>query len=130
MRKYIFLLLFTLGSVIPGNSNTHKAGVYQLTKNINGRYVCYGVMIQLEKLSFKKTITQDEISITDAKYSRELRDILVWYVDKSRKTLIIKLKNKNGDFGTGNDITVIISSEAFENARNQSYTFAISTDPI
>ncbi|MGE5432905.1 MAG: hypothetical protein ACM3QX_17625 [Syntrophomonadaceae bacterium] len=130
MRKFLFLLLFTLGSVSLGNSNTHKAGIYQLTKYINERYVCYGVMIQLEKLSFKKIIDQDEISITDAKYSRELKSILVWHVDKSRKTWIIKLKNENGDFGSGDDITVIIKPDAFENVHNQSYTFAISTDPI
>lgn len=130
MRKYLFLLLFTLGYVSLINANTHKAGIYQLTKYINGSYVCYGVMIQLDKLSFKKTVDQDEISITEAKRSRELKDILVWMVDKSRKTLTIKFKNKNGDFGSGDDITVIINPDAFENVRNQSYTFGISTDPM
>lgn len=130
MRKFIILFLFTFGSVIPGNSNAHKAGIYQLTKFINGRHACYGVIIQLDKLSFKKTIAKDELSIIEAKYSRELKDILVRSVDKSQKILVIKIKAESGDFGSGDSINIRIKSAAFESEQNEDYVFSISTDPM
>jgi hypothetical protein len=89
---------------------------------------CWGVLIQLDKLSFNKTVKTNELSIIEQKHDRDIKDIMTWRVEKSRHKLTIKFKKGCGDFGSGNIVDVIIKSSAISGLPKEDITLSISTD--
>ncbi len=103
-------------------------GIFQLVETRNGKKSCWGFIIQLSDLSFKQSIDQDDLTITDAKYARDMKPIMTWAVDNSRKRLTIIFKQGMGDFGSGDDVTVRIRGNALTGEPKQDYVFEIATD--
>jgi hypothetical protein len=104
------------------------ATIQQIVETRQGHKSCWGVLIQLDKLSFNKTVKTNELSIIEQKENSELRNVMTWRVDKSRHKLTIKFKKGCGDFGTGNIVDVIIKSSAISGLPKEDITLSISTD--
>jgi hypothetical protein len=105
-----------------------RGGIHQIVETRNGRTSCWGVVIQLRERTFKKSIDPDELTITDAKHSGDLKSIMIWKVDKDGKRLTIKFEAGTGDFGSGNAVMIGISGSAFKTNPEQGCGFEISTD--
>ena len=126
-------IFFLIGCIIFANTLTATpiktmATIQRIVETREGRKSCWGVLIQLKKLSFKKSIASNELSIIDAKYNRDLKDIMNWSVDKSRKKLTIKFKKGCGDFGSGNSVEVILKSSILAGPHKENIKLSISTD--
>lgn len=105
------------------------AGIWQLIEDRNGRVSCWGVVIQLARLSFPATVQPSAIEVTEAKHSRSLNDVMQWEVDRTRKRLTIRFRPGKGDFGTGNRVEVRIKRDAL-NAGGGILAWVLDTDPL
>jgi hypothetical protein len=105
-----------------------QATIQKIIKTRQGHKSCWGVLIQLDKLSFNKIIKRNELSIIEQKHIHDLKNIMAWSVDKSRHKLTIKFKKGCGDFGTGNIVDVTIKSSAIISSHKENVTLSISTD--
>jgi hypothetical protein len=129
----LFILLLT-GSIFPQEPDKGsgiikpQATIQRIVETRQGHKSCWGVLIQLNKMSFNKTIKANELSIIEQKHGHELKNIMVWSVDKSRHKLTIKFKKGCGDFGSGNIVDVIIKSSAITGLPKEDITLSISTD--
>src|ERR1039458_5058512 len=124
MKKLVIICLVLLSSVVYAGLKTHTAGVFQLIETRNGT-ACWGFVVQLDKLSFEETIGPGELSLVDAKYNRELKDIMTWTVDKSKKVLTVKFKPGMGDFGSGNTVTFVLKPGVFPADENQGFSISL-----
>ena len=120
----IILLPLTILAIPPSS----PASIKRLIETRAGKRSCWGVIIHLKKSEFNKSIPDSEFSIIEAKHSADLKHIMTWSVDKSRKNLIIKFKKGCGDFGTGNAVEVKIKSSAISGQLKKSIVLSISTD--
>jgi hypothetical protein len=127
---YCFAMLLFIGSALFSAPKQKGGSIHQIIETRHGKTSCWGVIIALDRLTFKQKIDNDEISIIEAKHSRDLKDIMTWNVDKTRKKLVITFKKGTGDFGSGNIVTVAIQSSAFVSDEIQTYSWTISTDPL
>lgn len=105
------------------------AGISQLIEERDGRVSCWGVFIQLARLSFPATLQPSAIEMTDAKHDRSLKDVMEWQVDPTRKRLTIRFRPGMGDFGTGNRIEIRIKRDAL-NAGAGVLAWVLETDPL
>jgi hypothetical protein len=109
-----------------------KDGVHPIISQIiekhNGRTSCRGVIIELSSMRFSRSFSDGTFTATDAKYGRDLKPLLSWIIDKTRKRLTIMFRK--GDFGSGNVLTLRIAGSAFESDPDQSFDFTIPTDPL
>ena len=105
-----------------------NGGLYQLVETRNGKRSCWGLIIRLGDLTFNKSIDENELTIRESKHQADLKSIMSWTVDDNGKKLTIEFKRGAGDFGTGDDATVIIRGSAFVSNPEQDYMFQISTD--
>lgn len=113
--------------------STPGARISQLLENRNGKVSCWGVVIQLGHMTFKKRIAARQIRIVEAKHGHELTDIMVWSVTDKGKRLTVKFKENAGDFGTGNVLQINIDRAAFLGpieSGNLKFEWAITTDPM
>ena|ERR1035437_4075165 len=129
----LFILLLT-GIIYPQEHENDSgiikspATIQKIIETREGNKSCWGVLIQLDKLSFKKIIKRNELNIIEQKHNKELIDIMSWSVDKSRHKLTIKFKKGCGDFGSGNVVDVIIKPSAIKVLYKDNITLSISTD--
>lgn len=126
-------ILFIIGCILFANAisatqQKSQATIQRIVETRKGHKSCWGVVIQLRKLSFNKSIASNELSIIEAKHNHDLRDIMTWNVAKSRKKLTIKFKKDCGDFGSGNIVEVIIRSSALIRSQKEDIKLSISTD--
>ncbi|MDE3057715.1 MAG: hypothetical protein KGJ59_07150, partial [Bacteroidota bacterium] len=97
---FIFVVLAVVASIacFPAratkNSKHHNArpGIYQLAQTRNGRTSCWGVIIMFDKMTLKDSVDQDQITVVDAKYGRDLKSIMVWFVSDKGKRFTIEFK--------------------------------------
>jgi hypothetical protein len=110
----------------------HQEANFSTCRGAQGRRSCWGVLIELDQTKFKPTITSDQLSVTDSKYGRDLKDLMMWEVDRSGKVLTIRFKPGKGDFGTGNVVNVSLKTSAFARppAVEGAATWSIATDPL
>ena len=128
MRKYLLVAYFLLFNVLKASPKDSTASIRQNVEIRNGKNSCWGVVIVLKKFTFNKTILANEITIIEFKHSSDLKDIMIWKVDKSRKKLSIKFKKGSGDFGTGNAVEVTIKASAFKESPTEPISLTIGTD--
>jgi len=79
---------------------------------------------------FTDSIKYDQFTITEAKHGSDLRKLMDWAVDKEKKHLRVKFKSGMGDFGGGNNVTVVMDGSVFSTKPLQKYIFTISTDVL
>ena len=130
MKKVILLALIFMADLLFAGPKFKGVGISQLIETRNGKTSCWGLVIQFDRLTLKKSIDQDELSIIEAKYLKDLKDIMTWSVDKTRKKLVIIFKQGYGDFGTGNSVTLTIKDWAFVTSPKVTIAFSIPTDPL
>jgi hypothetical protein len=130
MKTSLMITIFVLHSILIAGPKDKITGINQLIETRDGKTSCWGIVIQLHRLTFEESIGEKELSITDVKYSRELKGMMTWSVDKSRKILVIKFKKGMGDFGTGDAVTIKIESSAFLGEQNETFIASIPTDPL
>jgi hypothetical protein len=109
-----------------------SAGISQLVEDRNGQVSCWGVVVQLRNMTFKRSIVASQIRIVEAKHGHNLTDIMVWSVGKKGKRLTVRFKENAGDFGTGNVVQIDIDRSAFVGpieSGNLKFEWAITTDP-
>lgn len=123
----VFGWLFAANALI-ANAPKAPATIQRIVEIREGRKSCWGVTIRLTTLSFKKSVSPDQLSIIEAKEDHQLKNIMVWRVDRSRKILTIKFKKGCGDFGTGNLVEVTIKSSALVGTPKQDIALSIKTD--
>jgi hypothetical protein len=126
-------IFFLIGCIIFANTlaayiTKPPATIQRIVETREGHKACWGVLIQLDKLSFNKTVKANELSIIEQKHDRDEKNIMTWRVDKSRHKLTIKFKKGCGDFGTGNIVDVIIKPSAISGAQSEDIMLSISTD--
>jgi hypothetical protein len=128
------LILFLIGIIYPQEPDKGsgiikpQATIQRIIETRQRHKSCWGVLIQLDKLSFNKIVKTNELSIIEQKENSELRNIMTWRVDKSQKNLTIKFKKGCGDFGTGNIVDVTIKSAAISGTHSEDIKLSISTD--
>ena len=128
MRNFFLIVCFIFTYSLNAYSAKPPATIQRIIETRQGHNSCWGVLIQLDKLSFNKTIKASELNIIEQKHDRDIKDIMIWRVDKSRHKLTIKFKKGCGDFGTGNIVDVIIKSSAISGLPKEDITLSISTD--
>ena len=127
--RIIFLIVYILFTCsLNAYPAKPPATIQRIIETRQGHKSCWGVLIQLDKLSFNKTVKTNELSIIEQKENSELRNVMTWRVDKSRHKLTIKFKKGCGDFGTGNIVDVTIRSSAISGLPKENITLSISTD--
>jgi hypothetical protein len=129
----VVLDLSAFGSSGRERVSASSAGISQLVKNRNGHVFCWGVVVQLSRMTFKRSIVAGQISIVEAKHGHNLTDIMVWSVGKKGKRLTIRFKENAGNFGTGNVVQINIDRSAFLGPiefGNLKFVWAITTDPM
>ena len=138
-KYHILAILILFSSCCPiflraGSPSTKppksERGIFQLIESRDGRTSCWGVVICLGELSFKDTVDQDYLTITEAKHASDLKELMSWKVDQSHKRLTVSFKRGMGDFGSGNDVTVRIRGDAIVGEPEQDYVFTIATDVL
>jgi hypothetical protein len=108
-----------------------SAGISQLVETRNGKASCFGVVVHLSNMTFKRSIVASQIRIVEAKHGHDLTDIMVWSVGKKGKRLTIRFKENAGDFGTGNVVQIDIDRSAFLGpieSGDLKFMWAITTD--
>ena len=108
MHIFFLIVCIIFANAITAYPARPQATIHRIAETREGHKSCWGVLIQLEKMSFNKTIKANELSIIEQKHDREEKNIMTWRVDKSGKKLTIKFKKGCGDFGSGNVVDVII----------------------
>jgi len=129
MNKTIIILATCLLLLLSlTTAHSQPAGISQFVENRNGQVSVWGVNIQLDRLSFNEKIMPNQIRIVDHKYSRDLKDIMIWSVSKNRKSLDIRFKPGMGDFGTGNAVTIYLDASCIAGQQDQLFEWTIPTD--
>jgi hypothetical protein len=128
MRYFFLIVCLLFANTLTATSSKSQAIIQRIVETRKGVKSCWGVVVQLKDLSFHKSIVSNDLSIIEAKHSNDLKGIMIWSVDKSRKILTIKFKKGCGDFGSGNMVEVIIKSSALAGSRKGNITLSISTD--
>jgi hypothetical protein len=137
MKRYFSLSLFIIllcGIIYPQEPEKGsgiikpQATIQKVIESREGHKSCWGVLIQLEKMSFNKIINKNELNIIGQKHNHELKNIMTWHVDKSKHKLTIKFKKGCGDFGSGNIVDVMIRSSAISTPHSEDIKLSISTD--
>ena len=116
---------------LKGRLDYWPAGIFQIIEKRAGRSSCWGMVIQLRGMRFRRFVATDQIRIIEGKYGRDLSALMSLRVTPDRKRLIIRFKPGQGDFGTGNVVEVEIERSAFvEPIRsvNQKFSWSINTD--
>lgn len=116
-----------------GRAPRNLAGISQLVENRRGRISCWGVIIQLGNLRFRETISPNQIMIREAKHGRDIREMMIWSVDRNGRRLVIRFKPGMGDFGSGNAVEVQIERSAFMmvgSSGNNHFRWSIDTDVL
>jgi hypothetical protein len=134
-RKLILLLLVLLPAVtmaVAADRSRQGGRISQVVEAREGRLSCWAVTIELDQTKFNPNITSEQISVTDSKYGRDLKDMMMWEVDRSGKVLTIRFKPGRGDFGTGNGVNISVHAAAFAHppAVVGVVTWSIATDPL
>jgi hypothetical protein len=129
----LFLMLLPGVSVAVAADRSRQGGrISQLVEDHEGRLSCWGVRIELDQAKFNPNITSEQLSVTDGKYRRDLKDLMMWEVDRSGKVLTIRFKPGRGDFGAGNVVNISVQTAAF--ARPPAVVgvvaWSIATDPL
>jgi hypothetical protein len=132
---FLFLVLVLVAVVpmaVPADRSRQGGRISQLVEVREGRLSCWGVTIELDQTTFNPIITSEQLSVTDGKYGRDLKDLMVWEVDRSGKMLTIRFKPGRGDFGTGNVVNIGVHTSAFARppAIVGEVTWSIATDPL
>src|SRR3990172_11348774 len=70
---------------------------------------CWGVVIQLDRGSFRPKIGSEQISVVEGQYGKNLVSLMQWAVFPDGKRLTVKLKQGSGDFGTGNAVILRVA---------------------
>jgi hypothetical protein len=128
MRYYFFMVCIFFVNTLTAASPKPQASIQRIIETREGKKSCWGVVIRLKELSFKKSISGHELSIIEAKHSREVKDIMTWSVDASRKKLTIKFKKGCGDFGSGNMVEITIKPSALAGTNKEKIQLSIPTD--
>ena len=134
--SFVFLLSIChsiFASPQTNRSPDNPGGIFQLVNERNGRVSCWGVVIQLGNMTFKKNIMRDQIEISEGKHGHDLRDIMTWKVAQTGKRLKIEFKAGMGDFGSGNRVEVRIDRSAFKEpmeSGNKRFIWSIDTDTL
>ena len=128
MRNFFLIVCIIFTCSLNAYPAKPPATIQRIVETRQGHKSCWGVLIQLDKLSFNKTVKTNELNIIEQKHGHELKNIMVWSVDKSRHKLTIKFKKGCGDFGSGNIVDVIIKSSAITGSPKENITLSISTD--
>jgi len=134
-RNLIVTFLILVAAVpmgVAADRTRQGGGISQLVEAREGRLSCWGIIIELDQTTFNPKITSEQLSITDSKYGRDLKDLLDWEVDRVGKLLTIRFKPGSGDFRTGNVVTVSVQTSAFSRppAVVGVVTWSIVTDPL
>jgi hypothetical protein len=128
-QRFTLLLGFILfSSAIFASQPNSPASIKRLIETRTGKLACWGVIVHLKKLEFNKSIADSEFSIIEVKHSADLKNIMIWSVDKTRNNFIIKFKKGCGDFGTGNGVEVKIKPSAISGQLKKAILLSISTD--
>ena len=75
MKKILLLTLIFMPNLLFAGPKVKSVGISQLIETRNGKTSCWGLVIQFDRLTLKKSIDQDELSIVDAKYVRDSRTL-------------------------------------------------------
>jgi hypothetical protein len=129
MRALMLIVSVVAANLLLAAAPAPSAAIERIVETRSGRQSCWGLVITLDKLSFKKSITTDQLSIREAKHNSDVKDLMAWSVDDSRKKLTILFKPNCGDFGSGNTVEVSISASALAGSQNEDIKLTISTDP-
>src|ERR1035437_10843437 len=128
MRNFFLIVCIIFTCSLNAYPAKPPATIQRIVETRKGHKSCWGVLIQLDKLSFNKIIKRNELSIIEQKHNHDLKNIMAWSVDKSRHKLTIKFKKGCGDFGTGDIVDVIIKSSAISGANTEDIKLSITTD--
>jgi hypothetical protein len=128
MRIFCLIGLLLFVSILMTASPKSSSSIKRIVETREGRKSCWGVVVQLKQFAFNKSVADSELSIIDGKYNRDMKGIMTWSVDKSRKKLTIKFKKGCGDFGTGDMVEVTIRSTALVGSQKEDIKLSISTD--
>lgn len=129
----VFLVLVAAVPISVAADRSRQGGrISQLLEVRAGRLSCWGVTIELDQTTFNPNITSEQLSVTDGKYGRDLKDSMTWEVDRSGKVLTIRFKPGRGDFGSGNIVNISVHTTAFARppAVEGVVAWSISTDPL
>jgi hypothetical protein len=128
----VLLLLTVVPTAVAADRALQGGQISQLVAMRDGRLSCWGVIIKLDQTTFNPEISSEQLSVTDSKYGRDLKDLIVWDVDRGGKLLAIHFKPGRGDFGSGNGVNISVHTSAF--ARPPAVvgviTWSIATDPL
>ena len=120
----LFLLVLSPATAF---GQTTSAGIFQIVE----RNQCRGVIIRFSKLRLKEKLLSEQIKITEAKHSQDLRPGMIWRVERNGRQLTIRFKTSQGDFGSGNLVEVEVDRSGFKESTdsgNLSFRWVISTD--
>jgi hypothetical protein len=91
---------------------------------------CWGVVIQLDRGSFKPKIGSEQITVVEAKYGRNLLSLMNWAVSPDGKRLTVKFKQGKGDFGSGNTVIVRVAAAALSDIPPRDwFEWSVDTGP-
>lgn len=107
-------LLLLASSTTVSNQTVQRPGITSLIEARRGERSCWGVIIRLEQGRFNPKISSNQISVVDSKYGRDLSPAMEWTVSSDGRQLTVKFKQGNGDFGSGNAVSVSIAKSAFK----------------
>jgi hypothetical protein len=126
------ILLAAASTAVAADPSRQGGRISQLIQARDGQLSCWGVTIELDQRTFKPKISSAQLSVTDGKYGRDLRDSLTWQVDLGGKRLTIRFKSGRGDFGSGNFLSISVHTTAFARAPGVDgvVTWSITTDPL
>ena len=93
----------------PAGAATESRILYGLPirEKRDGRESVWGIRLELSS-ALKNPVNPQQVSIVEAKHSRELRDLMDFRLKERGKELIIIFKPGNGDFGSGNSVHIEI----------------------
>ena len=119
MLKAALLILFlqsvaNISSAVTNSDRVprRQGGISQLVEKRSGRVSCWGVVIHIGNVRFRRNIKRDQILISEAKHGHDLRGIMTWRVDQNGRRLVVKFKPGMGDFGSGNTVEVRVARSA------------------
>ena len=98
----------------------------------DGKKSCWGIVIDFDDAHLRKTISPQQLRISEAKHGTNLIKLMTWDVSHDGKRLTIKFKPGTGDFGAGNRAKITLYKTSFivppKNFPNHA-VFVQGTDP-
>src|SRR5262249_38734130 len=84
----LVLALQVLTAIAPAVTDSDRVSpgpghISRLVEERRGGLSCWGVLIHLSNLHFRKSIRRDQILISEGKHGHDLRQIIVWRVDEN-----------------------------------------------